>query len=183
VRNDVLKKMNLLPKAISDRIIVMRLPLSNNKFATIISTYAPTMNYPEPEKEEYYRSLSDVVGRVPAADKLVILGDFNARVGEDHELYGPALGKFGKGSCNSNGELLLHFCTQFGLVVTNTYFNQPDCNYYTWKHPRSKKFHLLDYVTTRNEHKSEVLNTKAMRGPKVQLTTISCSQNSVFTWL
>jgi hypothetical protein len=55
VRNDVLKKMNTLPKAISDRIIVMRLPLSNNKFATIISTYAPTMtNYPEAEKEEYY---------------------------------------------------------------------------------------------------------------------------------
>ena len=27
VRNDVLKKMNTLPKAISDRIIVMRLPL------------------------------------------------------------------------------------------------------------------------------------------------------------
>jgi hypothetical protein len=81
VRNDVLKKMNSLPKAISDRIIVMRLPLSNNKFATIISTYAPTMTYPEPEKEEYYRSLSDVVGRVPAAAKLVILGDFNARVG------------------------------------------------------------------------------------------------------
>jgi hypothetical protein len=102
--------MNSLPKAISDRIIVMRLPLSNNKFATIISTYAPKMNYPEPEKKEYYRSLSDVVGRVRAADKLVILGDFNARVGGDHELYGPALGKFGKGSCNSNGELLLNFC-------------------------------------------------------------------------
>ena len=164
VRNDVLKKMNTLPKAISDRIIVMRLPLSNNKFATI--TYAPTTTYPEPEKEEHYRSLSDVVGRVPAADKLAILGDFNARVGSDHELYRPALGKFGKGSCNSNGELLLNFCMQFGLVVTNTYFNQSDCNYYTWKHPRSKKFHLLDYVITRNEHKSEVLNTKAMRGPE-----------------
>ena len=48
VRNDVLKKMNSLPKAISDRIIVMRVLLSNNKFATIISTYAPTMTYPEP---------------------------------------------------------------------------------------------------------------------------------------
>ena len=164
MRNDVLKKMNTVPKAVSDRIIVMRLPLSKNKFATIISTYAPTMTYPEPEKEEYYRSLSDVVGRVSTADKLVILGDFNARVGSDHELYGPALGKFGKGSCNSNGELLLNFCTQFGLVVTNTYFNQPDRNYFTWNHPRFKKSYLLDYVLTRNEHISDKLNTKAMRG-------------------
>jgi hypothetical protein len=31
VRNDFLKKMKTLPKVISDSIIVMRLPLSNNK--------------------------------------------------------------------------------------------------------------------------------------------------------
>jgi hypothetical protein len=67
------------------------------------------MTYPEAEKEEYYWSLSDVIGRVPAAERLVILGDFNARVGSDHELYGPALGKLGKGSCNSNGELFTEF--------------------------------------------------------------------------
>ena len=61
------------------------------------------MTYSEPRMEEYYRGVADVVGDLPAADKLVILGDFNARVGSDHELYGPALGKFGKGNCNSNG--------------------------------------------------------------------------------
>jgi hypothetical protein len=89
--------MNSLPKAISDRIIVMRLPLSNNKFATIISTYAPATNYPEPEKEEYYRSLSDVVGRVPAADKLVILGDFKRQSGGKSGAVWANAGKVRKG--------------------------------------------------------------------------------------
>ena len=172
--------MNTVPKAVSDRIIVMRLPLSKNKFATIISTYAPTMTYPEPEKEECYRSLSDVVGRVSTADKLVILGDFNARVGSDHELYGPALGKFGKGCCNSNGELLLNFCTQFGLVVTNTYFNQPDRNYLTWNHPRSKKSHLLDYVLTRNEHKSDILIKKLILTCEKQHAFAFCHKTEVY---
>lgn len=64
----LLEGMNTPPKAVSDGVMVMRFPLTNNKFATIISTYAPTMTYSEPEKEEYYRSLADVVGDDLAAE-------------------------------------------------------------------------------------------------------------------
>ena len=63
---------------------------------------------------------------VNVADKLLILSDFNAWVGEDHMTYSDANGKFGKGNKNSNGELLLNFCTQRHLCITNTYFPQPD---------------------------------------------------------
>lgn len=66
---------------------------------------------------EYYRNLGDVVGRVSTTDKLGILGNFNTSVGSDNELYGPALDKFGKRRCNSNGELLQNFCPHFGLAV------------------------------------------------------------------
>ena len=43
---------------------------------------------------------------------VVILGDFNAWARKDHTTYSDAIGKFGKGNNNSNGELLLNFCTQ-----------------------------------------------------------------------
>ncbi|KAK4297369.1 hypothetical protein Pmani_030187 [Petrolisthes manimaculis] len=122
------------------------------------------MMHTDAVKEEFYRQLSEVIRGTPESDKVVLLGDFNARVGRDHRNYGPALGHFGKGNCNSNGELLLNLCTQHNLVITNTYFHQLDHHYYTWKHPRSKHCHLLDYVITKKEHKKEVLNTRAMRG-------------------
>ena len=63
-----------------------------------------------------------------------------------------------------NGELMLQFCTQRGLSIINAFFQQPDKNFYTWRHPRSKHSHLLDYVVTRKTCMHEILSTKALRG-------------------
>jgi len=107
------------------------------------------MAYTDGEKEAFYEELGGIVNRVPQQDKLIILGDFNARVGTDHETYSGIIGKFGKGKKNANGDLLLNLCAQHELCLTNTYFRQPDKNYYTWMHPRSAHWHILDYVATR----------------------------------
>ena len=125
---------------------------------------SPTMMYPDDEKEPFYEKLAEVVDRVPRDDKLLILGDFNARVGNGHTTYDGTLGKFGKGNNNSNDELMLQCCTQRGLSITNIFFQQPDKNFFTWRHPRSKHSHLLDYVVTRKTCMPEILSTKAMRG-------------------
>merc|ERR1712237_63648 len=117
------------------------------------------MTYPVEEKEHFYQELTKVVDKVPTADKLVILGDCNARVGKDHTTYEGVIGKFGKGKKNQNGDLLLNFCTEHDLSITDTFFLQPDKNYYTWMHPRSKHFHLLDYVTVRKENLTDILCT------------------------
>ena len=101
---------------------------------------------------------------VPKADKLVILGDFNGRVGNDSTTQEGVIGKFGKGKRNSNGDLLLNFCSEHDLSITNAFFYQPDKNYYAWMHPRSKHFHVLDYIVTRRVDIREVLSTKAVRG-------------------
>lgn len=62
------------------------------------------MTYPDKEKEAFNSQLKDTIANVPAVDKLVLLGDFNARVGHDYNTWSPVLGK---GNPNSNGELLL----------------------------------------------------------------------------
>lgn len=164
IRNELVDELMLTPKSISERLISVSMPVGGGRSATLICAYAPTMMHTEVEKEEFYRSLSEEIERIPVDDKLILLGDFNARVGKDHDMFGPALGKFGKGNCNSNGELLINFCTQHNLVLTNTYFYQPEKNFFTWMHPRSKHFHLLDYIITKFRDKNEVLNTKVMRG-------------------
>ena len=62
------------PAAISDRIISMRLPLKKNVYATIVSTYAPTMTNPEENKEQFYRTLRETMKNVSITDKLIIAG-------------------------------------------------------------------------------------------------------------
>ena len=60
-------------------------------------------------KEAFYRYLHDLLQQVDPKDKLLFLGDFNARVGRDFELWRGVLGRHGIGNCNDNGCLLLEF--------------------------------------------------------------------------
>ena len=148
ISNTIASKLPKLPHGISERLIHLRIPLAKDRYLSMINVYAPTMTYANEEKEVFYQALASVVDHVTVLDKLLILGDFNAQAWKDHTTYSDAIRKFGKGNKNSNGELLLTFCTQRHLCITNTYFSQPDKNYFTWMHPRSKHYHLLDYLIT-----------------------------------
>ena len=89
-------------------------------------------------KEAFYNQLASVLSGIPRTDKLLLIGDFNARIGRDNDKWPLVMGKHGIGKCNSNDELLLALCTEFELTVTNTMFKQKDKRKTTWMHPRSK---------------------------------------------
>ena len=66
-------------------------------------------------------NLSEVVKNTPSKEH-IILGDYNARVGADHDSWPSCLGHFGVGKINENGQRLLELCSYHGLCVTNAYF-------------------------------------------------------------
>ena len=74
------------------------------------------------------------------------------------------MGKHGIGKCNSNGELLLALCSEFELIVANTMFKQKDERKTIWMHPRSKHWHMIDFVITRCRDKMDIDSTRVMRG-------------------
>ena len=71
---------------------------------------------------------------IPRTDKLLLIGDFNARIGRENDQWPLVMGKHGIGKCNSSGELPLDLCSEFELVVTNTMFKQKDECKPTWMH-------------------------------------------------
>ena len=113
----------------------VRLPLPKKKVATLISAYAPTMSNPDEVKDKFYEDLKEAIAAVPKTDKLIILGDFNARVGSDHASWEGVLGKHGIGKCNSNGLPLLETCAAHDLLITNTVFRLPNRNKTSWIPP------------------------------------------------
>ena len=69
----------------------LRLPIQDNKFGTVLSVYGPTLLAETGVKEAFYHDLHNLLQQVDSKDKLLILGDFNARVGRDFELWKKSL--------------------------------------------------------------------------------------------
>ena len=164
IKKDIVTKLTNMARPVSDRIMTMRLRLSKDTFATIISVYAPTMTNPDENKEAFYNQLASVLSGIPRTDKLLLIGDFNARIGRENDKWPLVMGKHGIGKCNSNGELLLALCSEFELIVTNTMFKQKDERNTTWMHPRSRHWHMIDFIITRCRDKMDIHNTRVMRG-------------------
>nr|VZI51958.1 unnamed protein product [Spirometra erinaceieuropaei] len=165
IRTDIVGRLPCLPQGINDRLMSLRLPLRRGgKFATIISAYAPPMTSPDAVKDKFYEDLHALLATVSKADKLIVLGDFNARVGTDHTAWRGVLGPHGLRGSNDNGLLLPRACAEHRLIPTNTFFCLPEREKATWRHPRSRQWHLLDYVLVRRRDQRDVLVTKAIAG-------------------
>ena len=71
-------------------------------------------------KDRFYNCLDGEVQRVAQSDKLVVLGDFNARVDSSNAAWPGVLGSNGFGKLNENGHQLLTFCSMNELTITNS---------------------------------------------------------------
>ena len=87
---------------------------------TVIQAYAPTSNAEENEVEWFYEDLQDLLELTPKKDVLVIIGDWNAKVGSQET---PGVtDKFGLGMWNEAKQRLIEFCQENALVIANTVF-------------------------------------------------------------
>ncbi|KAI8740129.1 craniofacial development protein 2, partial [Biomphalaria glabrata] len=126
IKKSIVSKLVGPPKGISDRLMTLKLPLQNGKkHISIVSCYAPTMTNPDDVIAKFYEELNSTLHDIPKTEKVLILGDFNARVGSDHHIWKGVLSKFGIGQCNSNGLLLLQTCAKHKLLISNTIFSLP----------------------------------------------------------
>ena len=106
IKTKLAGKLSGLPKCINDRLMTLRLPLSGNKHATVVSAYAPIMTNLDEVKNKFYNDLDDVISATRRTDKLILL-EINARVGTDHQTWEGVIDPEGVGKCYSNSLLLL----------------------------------------------------------------------------
>ena len=144
VRNTLLSSMEP-PSQGTARILSLRLSTPSGP-ANIFSVYAPTLCATAEAKDAFYEELEAKIREIPQKEDLFLLGDFNARVGSDHNSWPRCIGHFGVGKLNENGQRLLELCTFHGLCITNTFFSTKPQHRVSWRHPRSKHWHQ-DRVT------------------------------------
>eukprot|EP00105_Crassostrea_gigas_P003802 XP_011416773.1 PREDICTED: craniofacial development protein 2-like [Crassostrea gigas] len=102
---------------------------------TLVSVYAPTLTSPPETKDLFYEKLSSVITNIPDKEQLILLGDFNARVGADNDSWPSCLGKFDVGKMNENGQRLLELCSYYNLCIANSFFMTKPQHKVSWRHP------------------------------------------------
>ena len=116
---------------------------------TLISVYAPTLSATTDTNDMFYENLASIIRNIPSKEQVVVLGDFNARVGADHDPWPSCLGHLGVGKIYENGQRLLELCTFHDLCITNSFFRTKPQHKVSWRHSRSKHWHQLDLILVR----------------------------------
>ncbi len=143
IKNCIASKLENFPTGHSDRVISMRLPLRKKQYVTVFSVYSPDFSSGCCRKDEkFYTDLRNLVRNTPQMTR-------SFRVGQDSDAWKRVVGKHGVGNSNDNGRLLLEFCAELQLTITNTILQQKDSLKTTWMHPWSKHWHLIDYILVR----------------------------------
>ena len=148
---------------INERLSKLRL---KGKFynITFVSAYAPTEEANEENKDEFYDNLIKVCEGVSRHDALVILGDFNGKVGKEPEYLG-VTGKYSMHeTTNDNGERMCYLAAASNLVISSTHFQHKRIHKGTWRIPGSSECNQIDHVLISKRRANTIEDVRVCRG-------------------
>ena len=122
--------------------------INNEKSTTsIIKVYMPDISAKKEEVQIAYESLKKMIDKLKVKGKInhiVIMGDFNGRIGE--ERIEGVCGNFGSNTMNRNGRLFTEFCNEQRCKIMNTFKSVKRKNNYSWKGDHGNGQSLIDYI-------------------------------------
>ncbi|XP_011167521.2 craniofacial development protein 2-like [Solenopsis invicta] len=131
-------------KAVLDRIIYALLRLNQRYSLQIIQAYAPASAQNE-DIEQFYENLMEA--RVSEkAHFVIIIGDFNAKIGQRTPIDTAGVGRFGLGTRNSRGQMLVDFLSGEGMYCMNTFFQKKPKRKWTWRSRGGAVRNEIDYI-------------------------------------
>lgn len=152
---------------ISDRMMSITLNTQRGPL-TIFQVYAPDSSYDDEVYYNFFDILENNMNRLPLNHSFMVLGDFNARVGQNpNNIWPNNAGKFGYGDLNDRGTYLLQFCATHNLVITNTLFKHNLNRRPTWIHPDGIHRGQIDFIIVPQKLKRFVKNSRVYNSASV----------------
>ncbi|KAK3507862.1 hypothetical protein QTP70_002083 [Hemibagrus guttatus] len=112
---------------VNERVVSLRLR-AGDRCLTVVLAYGPngSVEYPT-----FLETLRGVLEGAPTGDSILLLGDFNAHVGNGSDTWRGVIGRNGPTDLKSSGVLLLDFCASHSLSIMNTMFKHKGAHQYT----------------------------------------------------
>ena len=151
---------------INERLIELDIELKE-RMLKIIVAYGPNESDPKEEREIFYSTLQTIIDSAKTNQEIMILGDLNARVGNNIEINCGAIGKEGEDEVTANGEILLDICIRNNLKITNTFFKHKDIHKWTRVAESRNEKSIIDYIIVSNKLFYNTNDVKVMRGAEL----------------
>jgi exonuclease III len=150
---------------VNERIIMCKLRAKPFNIV-VLQVYAPTSDYSDEEIEDFYEEINKTLKETKSSDMVLIMGDFNAKVGD--LVMSKSIGKYGLGKTNDRGETLIQFCERNDMSIANTLFKQPKRRLYTWKSPGDVHRNQIDYLLIKSRFKNSIINCRTYPGADIK---------------
>jgi endonuclease/exonuclease/phosphatase family metal-dependent hydrolase len=162
--NATIRRSLLSFKPLSDRMCKLRI---RGKFRniTLISRYVPTEDSPDAIKDELYDPLGQEGEKAHKYDILILLGDFNAKIGRENFIATVA-GKYTLHKVTSeNGKRLGQLAARHNMFIKSTCFEHKRIHKGTWMCPGTYVVNQIDHVVINKRHALSITDVKSCRGP------------------
>jgi endonuclease/exonuclease/phosphatase family metal-dependent hydrolase len=162
--NAKMKKSFLSFEPLSDRLCKLRLR-GEFRNISLISTFVPTEDSPGAKMDEFYDQLSQECEKARKYDILILLGDFNAKIGREHFIVTVA-GKYTLHEVTSeNGKRLGQLAAGNNMIIKSTCFEHKAIHKGTWMCLGTDVVNQIDHVIIKKRHASSITDVRSCRGP------------------
>ena len=131
VREELIESI-LEVKNVSDRLMAMELEVKGY-ILNIVSAYAPQVNNSMEEKNDFWEDLDGLIESVSKEARIVLGADLNGHVGERNIGDKEIMGRYGAGTRNKEGSMVVDFGKRMDWAIVNTYFKKKDEHRVTFK--------------------------------------------------
>ena len=110
------------------------------------------------EKNDFWQDLDGLIENVSKQERIVLGADLNGHVGEGNIADKEILGRYGAGTRNKEGSMIVDFAKRMDLVIVNTYFKKKDEDRVTYK--SNGKSTQVDYAMCSRRNLKKICNCK-----------------------